>query len=555
MSVFSFYHYLIFFKSNINILFMLNSFSHFFKKNYVKILFLFIIILCVLLRIQHLDKSLQKDETPFFEASRNLYTIKIPLHSEGYYYDSGELVKSHCRSPLFLLYLGSFINIFGLNEVALRLSIVIISVLTVALMYFVGSMIGGKKLGLISSFLLAISRLHVEHSQIIDTDGSVLTFLTLLSIFFLLKLWKSNKGRYIIFSSITIAAAFLVKEPILLIFPPLFLYHFQKRDLLNFFAILIFSILFSIVSLLLFSYFSSTDFLGCSIRWISSFVFNRAANPEYYQNRLFQFIGISSWDLTPPLLILLILSIFHLFKLKNVFRFFIYFTIIFFTFYIAIMGITRYFVPILPVTSLLIGYFILESKILSKPKNIVLVSIIALLCIAAFYLFRIRTDVLFLNDISKNLYLISIPYILSVIPLVLYFTRYRRLAILVLFGMLIGYNIYFAQEAVNPLVSPDYGKVTVETSDFIKTNSLQDPLVTNHDIGFYAHTRYYDILGPFMSAQYLKDLTSEHKPLYVVYRTNTVIIQPGVEEFLETKCQKIGSGISRNIEIFKAYRC
>jgi hypothetical protein len=162
---------------------------------------------------------------------------------------------------------------------------------------------------------------------------------------------------------------------------------------------------------------------------------------------------------------------------------------------------------------------------------------------------------MFLNDIKNNLYIIAIPYILPIIPLILYFTNYRKLAILVLFGMFIGYNIYFAQESVNPLVSPDYGKASVDAANFIKTQSIQGPLVTDQDIAFYSGRPYYHILAPFMSVQYLKSLISEYKSVYVVYKTNIVAIPPGIENFLETSCQKIGSEVSRNVEIFKAYHC
>jgi len=498
---------------------------------------------------------MQRDETPFFEASLNFYNKGMPLHSEKYLFDGAQLSKSLCRSPLFLLYFGQFTHAFGLNEAALRLSMVIPSVLTIILIYFVGEMIGGKKLGLLSSFLLSISKLHVEHAQLIDTDGSILTFLTLLTIFFLLKLWKSNKIKYIILSAITISTAFLVKESILLIFPPLFLYYLQKRNLTTFFAILTFSMLISTISLLLFSYFSSTDFLDCSIRWITGFVFNRTANSDYYRNRLFQFAGVSSWDLTLPFIILFIFSIFHTLKAKkDIQRFLVYFSITFLAFCTLIMGITKYFVPIIPVMILLLADFILSSKILGK-KEMLFIAALALLCFISFYLLKIRTDVLFLNDFKNNLHLIAIPYILPVVPLILYFTNYRKLAVLALIGMFIGCNIYLAQETINPLISPDYGRETIDAANFIKEHSIKEPIVTNQDIAFYSNTTYYHILAPFMSAQYLKDLISKHSPLYVIHGTNVVIMQPDIEEFLKSNCQKIGSEVSRNVEIFKAYKC
>ena len=533
---------------------MSTSLSRFVKRHKTKLLFFLILLLAVLLRVQYLDKSLQKDESPFFHLAENLYAKGSTIHLEKYLFDGSELVKSLSRSPLFAIYLSQVVRVFSLNEVALRLSMVIPSVLTVVLMYFVGTTIGDKKLGLLSAFLLAISRLHVEHSQIIDTDGSILTFLTLLSVFFLLKLWKSDKSKYLVLSSITIAAAFLVKEPILLIFPPLFLYYFQKRNLTDFFAILALSMAISIVSLLIFGYFYSTDFLAYFIRWINGFVFHRAANVQYYQGRIYQYVGISIWDLTLPFIILFIFSIFHAFKSQNAFKFLAFFSIVFLAFNTLIMGITKYHVPIIPIMCLLVANFILNSRIFNK-KTIPIILLLTILLFTSFYLLRIRTDATFLIETKANLRLILIPFVLPIAPLLLYFTSHKKLALLVLFGMLIGYNVYFAQEAVNPLVSPDYGKVSTNAANFIIANATNGPVVTNQDIAFYSNKPFYDILAPFMSVQYLENLIKQNTTVYVVYRTDIVIVQQSIKEFLDSNCQKIGSKVSRNVEVFKAYKC
>jgi hypothetical protein len=120
--------------------------------------------------------------------------------------------------------------------------------------------------------------------------------------------------------------------------------------------------------------------------------------------------------------------------------------------------------------------------------------------------------------------------------------------------MYIGFNVYFAQEVVNPLVSPDYGRVSIDAADFVNKYTT-GPIVTNLDITYYSNRPSYDIIAPFFSAQYLKDLSSEQIPLYVVYRTNSLVIQQGVEDFLQSNCLKIGGEVSRNVEIFRAYKC
>jgi 4-amino-4-deoxy-L-arabinose transferase-like glycosyltransferase len=532
--------------------------NHFFEKN-TKLIFLLILVLGVLLRVEYLNKSFQKDEVSLIWPARNLYQKDVPEFSENYLFDHAKLSKTMCRSSVYMLYLGEIMRLSNTNEAVVRFSIVIFSVSTIVLIYFVGEMLGGKKLGLLSSFLLAINRLHVEHSQIIDVDGSILTFFVLLTVFFLIKWWKFKKDKYLIYSTLIISLALLFKEPILLIFPALFLYSYKRKELQKAFAALLSSITIFLFFILLFSYLYSTDFLDCSIRWVNSFVFHTLYTSQVpgsasFTSRLYQFVGISSWDITLPLIFLFLFSLIYVFKTKKDFyRFLVYFSIIFIIFYVGVLGVTRYFVPTIPIICLIVATYILDLKIIN-PKSVAIVLLIAAICFSSFYLLKIRTDVLFLNDIKTNFSLISIPYILSLIPLPFYFSRYRKFAILVLLGMYIGFNVYFVQEVVNPLVSPDYGRVSIDAADFVNKYTT-GPIVTNLDITYYSNRPSYDIIAPFFSAQYLKDLSSEQIPLYVVYRTNSLVIQQGVEDFLQSNCLKIGGEVSRNVEIFRAYKC
>jgi 4-amino-4-deoxy-L-arabinose transferase-like glycosyltransferase len=532
--------------------------NSFFEKN-IKLIFLLILILGIILRTEYLDKSFQKDEISLIWPAKNILEKGIPLFSENYLFDHAKFSKTFCRSPAYLLYLSGIMDFISTNEAIIRLSIVAFSVLTIILIFFVGEMLGGKKVGLLSSFLLVINRLHVEHSQIIDVDGSILTFLVLLAVFFLMRWWKFKKEKYLFYSILTISIGLLFKEPILLIFPALFIYSYKRKELQKAFAVFVSSLSIFVFFMLLFEYIYSTDFLDCSIRWVNSFVFHtlyvsQAPWGGGVVYRLYQFIGISSWDITPPMIILFLISLIHTLKAKrNAYSFLVYFSIIFTLFYIGVLGVTRYFVPLIPTVCILIATYCLDLKIINS-KSIVVILLIASIIFSSFYLLRMRTDILFLNDIKANYKLIAIPYILSLIPLPFYFSRYRRFAILFLLGLYIGFNIYFAQESINPLISPDYGRVSVNAANFVNKYTT-GPVVTDIDIAYYSKRPFYDIIIPFVSAQYLKNLATEIKPLYVVYRTNSLVIQPGVEDFLGSSCLKIGGETSRNVEIFKAYKC
>lgn len=531
---------------------------HFFERN-AKLIFLLTLVLAIVLRVQYLNKSFQRDEVSFIWPARNILEKGIPLFSDNYLFDHAKLSKSFCRSPAYLLYLAGIMRFVSTNEPMIRLSIVVFSVSTIVLIYFVGEMLGGKKLGLLSAFLLAINRLHVEHSQIIDVDGSILTFFVLLTIFFLIKWWKFKKDKYLIYSTLIISLALLFKEPILLIFPALFLYSYKRKELQKAFAVFVASLSIFIFFILLVGYIYSTDFLNCSIRWVNSFVFHSLYTSQVpgstsFINRLYQFTGISSWDITPPMIILFLISIIYTFKTKkNSYRFLVYFSIIFTIFYVGVLGVTRYFVPTIPIICILIAAYCLDLKMIN-PKSVAMIFLIAFITFSAFYLLKMRTDILFLNDINANYKLIAIPYILSLIPLPLYFSRYKKFSILILLGLYVGFNIYFAQEAINPLISPDYGRVSINAADFVNKYTT-GPIVTNLDITYYSNRPSYDIIAPFLSAQYLKDLSAKQFPLYVVYRTNSLVIQQGVEDFLQSNCLKIGVGTSRSVEIFRAYKC
>jgi 4-amino-4-deoxy-L-arabinose transferase-like glycosyltransferase len=494
------------------------------------------------------------DEVAFFEIIQNLKSNGIPTFCEICIDEHGQVMRIfNYHPPLYIAYLTATTTLFQLSTYVLRFSNVIFSIATVVLTYFVGVELSGKKLGLLSSFLLSINRLHVEHSQIIDIDGSFLTFFIFLSILFLLKWFKSFKTKYFIFSVFTITLSILTKESSILIFLPLFVYLYRKQKF-NYFlkmAALVFSM--SMILIILFSYFYSTDFFNGPIQqMVNGLILSRVSTDKFL--RLYQFIGITTWDFTPPFLLLSILSIFYGWKNRVGLKFLIYFVLFFAGSFIVILGITRYLVPIVPILCVLIANFMLNLKIKSKKIALFVVSLTALFCLTTFYSLKIRNDYLFLSDVKSNFQLIIVPYLLILFPLVLYPTKYKKFGLIVAFGMLIGYNLYFAQESVNPIITPDYNKAVLYASEFIKKSSLRDPLISMHDISFYSNANFYFIEGPY-AINVMKNMFEQNKTFYAVYTTNSVVIQPNAIKFLENNCTKIGNGFSRNVEVFKAFKC
>ncbi len=520
------------------------------------VIFLFIILLGSLLRLQYLDKPLQRDEqSVFYYSAKNLIEKKTPMFCENFLDEHGRLtIIFNAHTPLYLLYLSSVSFLFNYSVFWLRFFMVIFSILTIILVYFVGSEIVGKKVGLLSSFILSIIRLHVEHAQVIDIDGSFLTFFILLSIFFILKWLKFNKNLYFILSTLSLTITILIKESTILLFPALFIILYKRRKLSEFFYMSIFVFAIAVLFIHIYNSIFSVNIFNGLLQSVNGFVIKKTLTNSLI--RLYQFIGIFTWEFTMPLIILSLLSIFYAWRMKNeALNFLIYFTIFYSLFFIAIFGLTRYFTPIIPIISILIANFLLSFDSNFVINRLKIIGLIAILSILALYLMKIRTDVAFLSDVRSNFRLIAVPYVLSVLPIPLIFTRYKKVAITILFGLLIGFNLYFAQEAVNPLVTPDFSKSTVLAAEFTNNNSVTTPIITSADIACFSKIDFYDIEQPLTNLELIQKLVDENKVQYVMYRTNSLLVSKDVKNYLDTNCEKVETYLNKNIEILRIYNC
>lgn len=147
-----------------------------------------ILLLALGLRLWDLDaKSLWQDEifttaiasaenTPSQVASIALYNTPLPA------------------PPLYFVVTHCFLHV-GDSDFVLRFPALLFGVLGVATIYTLGARLFGKSEGLVSAFLLSISPLHVRYSQ--DARFySLLTFLSLLSLYFLYRGVFENKRRW-----------------------------------------------------------------------------------------------------------------------------------------------------------------------------------------------------------------------------------------------------------------------------------------------------------------------------------------------------------------------
>ena len=101
----------------------------------------------------------------------------------------------HNSPPFYWIILHYWVELFGTGEAAVRSLSAIFGVGAILVTYLVGKELFNRKIGLIASFLSAISYFHIYYSQE-ARNYSLLLLLSLLSYYFFIKILKHNKNWY-----------------------------------------------------------------------------------------------------------------------------------------------------------------------------------------------------------------------------------------------------------------------------------------------------------------------------------------------------------------------
>jgi mannosyltransferase len=109
--------------------------------------------------------------------------------------------------PLYFVLLHYWIHLFGASEFAARLLSAIIGIISLFMIYKVGSLVFDHEAGLLSAFIMALSGFHIWYSQ--DARPySLLVLTSLLSMYFFIQLHRRRTHRdsigYIVWSSLLI---------------------------------------------------------------------------------------------------------------------------------------------------------------------------------------------------------------------------------------------------------------------------------------------------------------------------------------------------------------
>ncbi|MDD5427663.1 MAG: glycosyltransferase family 39 protein [Candidatus Omnitrophica bacterium] len=127
--------------------------------------------------------------------------------------------KPQFEKPIFIYWLvEASYKVFGINETAARVPSAVFGLIGVIAMYFLGSLLFGRKAGFLSALILATNVEYVILSRACITD-MVLTVLMLLGVLFFFCGYLKEKRYFYILSSAAFALAVLTKGPIAIILP------------------------------------------------------------------------------------------------------------------------------------------------------------------------------------------------------------------------------------------------------------------------------------------------------------------------------------------------
>jgi len=195
-------------------------FSSWIKDSHNKI-FLGIFVLAIIIRIYFLINTLH--QPVWWDAADYLTGAKVL----GNGLDIGYVFNPRRAFLMPLLWAG--LIKLGLGEVSFRILEFLFSIAAVPALYFLGSKMFNKKVGLISSFLISVFWMHIFYSNRLMTEIPTLTFLIIASYFF----WQAyafNKEKNYIWWGIFLGLAFLARAGTLVMFAvfPIFLVITQR---------------------------------------------------------------------------------------------------------------------------------------------------------------------------------------------------------------------------------------------------------------------------------------------------------------------------------------
>ncbi len=478
--------------------------------------------------VNSLKKPFILDDLIFITSAENWVSEGRPI------YYNGELIKGNLmlvHPPLYLYLLTLVSRIFGLTELVVKVFGVLFSVLTLLVIYFLALELSKKRkekyfIALLASLIYAISPFVIQISLLVDIDGTILTFLMTLFIYIFIKKFDTLNLKDSIFLGFLLSVIMWTKfQGAFFILASVFIFYLLKKDFLrglkNTFIIGVLAVSVFLLSWGVYSAIFNFPF------WIP-FEHNLGFLDNFNQVSPLQTIFLILWSvknllfwMTPTffilVLVILLRRITSYIKLKRlshsdfllVYSFII---MIFFTFMQqTAYGFPKYFIPIMPVFSVLIADFLAGFKF-GNSKKLFQYSIFLILILMLFNFFILKdpfvehnifftksitleenlTDYLFYN--LKGL-LFFVPFIAAFLYfLILRYKPYKSLIISSVI-VLISTCVYidFIQAKADYSTNYAYGQRGVlEAAEYVRANTNTDDIIISpQSIAYYAKRKFY----------------------------------------------------------------
>ena len=199
--------------------------ENFFVKNRKIILAAIIILASFLIFFQLNRADIQHDDATYalrsigyfdYMDSTNTQTTPIVWFEE---IPNWSKLSFHDHPPLVFLIQNLFFKLFSVSSFTARLPFALAGIGCVLLLYFIGKRLYNEKIGLLASFILAISSYHNWASKIGYLEGIALFFI-LLTLLMLLK--GIEEPKKFIYFGIALGLTLLTKYTVLFILPVIF---------------------------------------------------------------------------------------------------------------------------------------------------------------------------------------------------------------------------------------------------------------------------------------------------------------------------------------------
>lgn len=524
-----------------------------------KYIFLLIIILIVhsIFVILSMNQPFHGDEVAFPECAKGVLENGKPILDFSAFRPNFQCLW-HPPLYIYLIALSAFI--FGKNIYSFRMISAIFNLLTILLVYLITKEIfknnkNKEIIALVASFIYAFNPLTIQSSIIMDIDGGLLNFFTMLFIYLFI---KNKKFYWLIFSLLFI---FWSKEtgPVLL-FASIFLFYISQKEwknVIKFIGVFLISFL-----LYLATFFVYTNILG--LDFSKPFVFNMSSNVGTFNlirnSEFYVYLLKSAWSLksffyfaVPFFIILFIFNSIRFYRgilkkkrieqdekslyLLNIFSFV---SIIFFTLLgLTAWGFPKYHITVLPSMAIFIaGTLNFKEFKEIKLKDILTRIILLIIILSIYFIFIIGNPLLPEFDASARgtvqsskifeesklviysfiLYVI-IPFIISM----LLFIRIKRKILLSLIFLIVFIYFYINILHANVEYSTysKYGDYGVnEVVDYFKNNNIPpNKIATYPHIGYYlGMSDYYDITYANNRVERFKDYIVNNKNItYITF--------------------------------------